>query len=91
MSDLTMLIVGALAALWLRRRKQEADAVARWREDVPINGTDFQGAIWDRLNGTDLLTARWEGRNLADSTVADPGRIGQAQLGLQPDWMGNLS
>lgn len=83
-------IMGAIAWAFLRTRLAVNAQANAWREDVPVNGTDFQGAIWDRLNGTDLLNARWEDRNLANSTNADPGRIGQAQLGLQPDWMGNL-
>lgn len=83
-------ILGAVAWAFLRTRLAVNAQANAWREAVPVNGTDFQGAIWDRLNGTDLLNARWEDRNLANSTNADPGRIGQAQLGLQPDWMGNL-
>lgn len=90
MNNLDMFIIGALAWAWVSARARERAAANQWHEDVPINGTDFQGAIWDRLNGTDLMAARWEDRNLAGSTIADPGRIGQAQLGLQPDWAGNL-
>ena len=90
MSDITFFIGGALLAFWLGRVQRRAEAQRQWHEDVPVNGTDFQGAIWDRLNGTDLLNARWEDRNLAGSITADPGRIGEAQLGLQPDWAGNL-
>lgn len=91
MNDWMLLIVGALLSVWLERRAREVEAQNQWHEDVPINGTDFQGAIWDRLDGTDLLTAKWEGRNLVSSINADPGKVGQAKLGLQPDWAGNLS
>lgn len=90
MSNIDWFIIGALAWAFVTKRAAERKLQNQWHEDVPVNGTDFQGAIWDRLNGTDLLNARWEDRNLAGSIVADPGRIGQAQLGLQPDWAGNL-
>lgn len=90
MSGYTWFFLGALAWAYVRKNHADKLVAAQWREEVPINGTDFQGAIWDRLNGTDLLAARWEERNIVSSTNADPGRVGQAQLGLQPDWAGNL-
>lgn len=90
MSRAGWFIIGALVFAYVRKNHADKLVSDQWREKVPINGTDFQGAIWDRLNGTDLLSARWEDRNLVSSTNADPGRVGQAQLGLQPDWMGNL-
>lgn len=80
----------AVVLAWARMRSQARAEADKWREEVPINGTDFQGAIWDRLAGTDLLTARWEGRNLDSSLIADPGKVGQASIGLAPAWNGNL-
>lgn len=90
MNGAVWFVVGALALAYVRQRGAAKVKADQWREEVPINGTDFQGAIWDRLNGTDLLSARWEDRNLVGSTNADPGRVGQAQMGLMPDWKGNL-
>jgi hypothetical protein len=90
MNGATWLIVGALAWAYLRKQSDIKAAMNQWREQVPINGTDFQGAIWDRLDGTDLLNARWQDQNLANSNTADPGKVGAAQLGLQPSWNGGL-
>jgi len=83
-------LLGSIFYLWAQKKMQAKAEADKWREDVPINGTDFQGAIWDRLAGTDLLNAHWADQNLDNSTTADPGRIGQANLGLAPAWNGNL-
>lgn len=90
MSGTTWLIVGALAYAYMQKQRAALVAINNWREQVPINGTDFQGAIWDRLAGTDLLNARWQDQNLDNSTIADPGKIGRENLGLTPAWNGNL-
>lgn len=83
-------LLGAVFYLWAQRAAAKKAAADKWVEEVPINGTDWQGAIWDRLDGTDLLAAHWQDRNLDDSTNADPGKVGQANLGLSPAWNGNL-
>ncbi|AVO42723.1 hypothetical protein [Simplicispira suum] len=83
-------LFGGIFYLWAQKKIEQKVEADKWREEVPINGTDFQGAIWDRLDGTDLLNARWADQNLDNSGPADPGRIGQANLGLQPAWNGNL-
>ena len=85
-----MLLAVALTWAYVRSKSPERAQEKQWRESVPVNGTDFQGTIWDRLDGTDLLAARWEDRNLVHSTNADPGKVGRAQLGLEPSWNGSL-
>lgn len=89
MSTEAWVLAGVLALLWVRRRAANRAAAAQWEEELPVNGTDFQGDLWARLSGVDLLAKPGE-RNLANGTIADPGKVGQADLGLVPDWRGDL-
>ena len=90
MSTEAWLIVGVLVGAWLHKRAGRDAQAAQWHEDVPVNGTDFQGDWWQRLAGVDLIAAKPQDRNLANSTIADPGKVGQAELGVMPNWRGDL-
>lgn len=83
-------LLGYVLYTWASKRQEQQAEINRWREDIPVNGTDFQGTIWERLDGVDLLNAKWADQNLDNSNSADPGRIGQANIGLAPAWNGNL-
>lgn len=90
MDDKLLALLMYVAYTWAKK-KQEAQAEAdKWREDLPVNGTDFQGNMWQRLAGSDLKNQRLVDQNLANATNADPGKVGQAQIGLTPAWNGNL-
>ena len=89
MSTEAWLLAGVLAWVWARKRAADRAMAAQWQEELPVNGTDFQGDLWGRLSGVDLLAKPGE-RNLADSTIADPGKVGRADLGLMPNWRGDL-
>ena len=84
------LIVAAIAAAFLwKRGRDKAAAADKIKEAAPADGTNWTGDLWGRLNGgTDLLAP--VSRNLDNSLIADPGKVGQASLGLAPSWNGGL-
>jgi hypothetical protein len=80
------MFTSVLLAWWKAKQAAKAEA-NKWQEDKPVNGTDFQGDMWARLDGYDLLTYE---RNIANSMTADPGKVGQSVAGFTPNWNGNL-
>lgn len=91
MMDETLLAIFTfLAYAWAKRRQAAMAEAAKWEEELPINGTDFQGSLWQRLSGMDLVNMRPQDRNLDGAINADPGKVGQANIGLSPMWNGNL-
>jgi hypothetical protein len=90
MNGVAWFLASTIGWAYVQQRAKAKSQEDAWREDLPVNGTDWQGGIYDRMAGADLKTSYASGRNLADSTNADPGRVGQAQLGLEPAWNGNL-
>lgn len=90
MMKTTLYIAAGVAAvlLYMRGKKQDAAKTAI-QEAVPTDGTNWVGkSVWDRMDGSDLRAQT--GGNLAGSLNADPGKMGQAELGLQPSWNGGL-
>lgn len=83
---LAAVVVGAI--MWKRGKEREA-AKSKIEEATHKDGTNWTGDMWGRLNGADDLKAPVS-RNLDDSINADPGRIGQSAVGLQPSWNGSL-
>lgn len=85
-------LVGAIAVaaiMWKRGKDREA-AKNTIQEAAIKDGTNWTGDLWGRLNGgTDLLAPT--SRNLDNSLVADPGKVGQAAIGLSPSWNGSLA
>lgn len=90
MNSAEWFILGVLAFAVVRARAAERTRRAQWEEDLPVNGTDWCGDMWERLGALDLRAPLAKDRNLANGTIADPGRIGQADIGLMPGWNGNL-
>lgn len=87
MNEIEWFLLTLVVGTWWKTRQAAQAEAARWKEDLPVNGTDFQGDMWDRMAGQDLLTYE---RNIADSMTADPGKVGQAMAGFSPTWNGNL-
>ena len=82
------IFIGAFALfLFLRGKKKEAKR-NQVEDSVPRSGTDFTTDLWTQLNGGGLTAAGYP--NIAPGAQADPGRIGQLQLGLMPSWNGTL-
>lgn len=79
--------VGAI--LWRRGKAIEA-AKNKIQEATPNDGSNWQGDLWGRLEGAHDLKAPVS-RNLDNSVNADPGRVGQASVGLVPAWDGSLT
>lgn len=83
---LAAVAVGAI--LWKRGKAIEA-AKNQITEAGISDGTNWTSDWWGRLNGgNDLLAPK--SRNLDNSLVADPGKVGQAAIGLNPSWNGSL-
>lgn len=90
---LTTIAIALAALLYLGSRKRLIAAntvqVGDLAEGKIMDGTNWTGDLWSRYTGaTDLKDA--ENLNLLGSVQADPGKVGQAQLGLQPSWNGSL-
>lgn len=84
------LIAAAIAAAFMWKRGQDKKAAAnKIDEATPTDGTNWQGSLWGRLNGAADLQAPVS-KNLDNSLIADPGKVGQASLGLVPSWNGGL-
>lgn len=83
---LAAVAVGAI--LWKRGRNIEA-AKNKITEATHTDGTNWTGGgVYDRLAGLDLLAPL--SRNLDNSISADPGAVGQANLGIMAGWNGSL-
>jgi hypothetical protein len=83
------LIAGGVVAVLVWRRGAAKEAAKNQITEAPItDGTNWQGTMWDRLDSLDLTLRN--APNLNGSVSADPGRIGQAAIGLQPSWNGGL-
>jgi hypothetical protein len=83
---LAALAVGAI--LWKRGKNIEA-AKNKITEAGIKDGTNWTaGGVYERLAGLDLLAPT--SRNLDNSVSADPGKVGQAAIGLMPSWNGSL-
>lgn len=79
----------AVAAILWKRGKDQAAAKNNISEAKITDGTNWQGGdLWQRLNGSDLLAP--VSRNLDNSVAADPGKVGQAAIGINPSWNGSL-
>ena len=85
----------AAAGLYLlnKRRKaaiqQQGAKVGTMSEERILDGSNWTSTMWDRLqNAGDLKDPT--APNLAGGVVADPGRVGQSQIGLVPAWDGSL-
>lgn len=87
MNEIEWIFFCAVITAWWNAKQAVKAEADKWREDLPINGTDFQGDMWDRMAGQDLLTYE---RNIANSMTADPGKVGQTAAGFTPGWNGNL-
>lgn len=87
MNEIEWFLFSTILLAWWKAKQAARAAAEQWREPTPVNGTDFQGDMWSRLEGRDLLTYE---RNIANSITADPGKVGQAIAGFQPGWNGNL-
>lgn len=81
--------IGVAAILWKRGKAIEA-AKHKMEEAAPKDGTNWTGDLWTRLTTANDLKAPVS-RNLDDATNADPGKVGQASVGLVPGWNGSLS
>ena len=88
MKNIYVIGLGVLGVLAWKRGKAKEVAKSAITEAEITDGTNWQGDMWDRLVGRDLVSIDF--RNLTGSVNADPGRIGQAQLGLMPSWNGGL-
>lgn len=92
MNKTTTLILVALGALFLWKRTHAAPKLARvgeLGEEQIFDGTNWTGNAWATLEtAADFkdITAP----NLTGAANADPGKVGQAQLGIQPGWDGSL-
>lgn len=84
------LIIAAVAAAFMwKRGRDQALAASKIAEATPKDGTNWTGDLWSRLNGGADLQAPVS-KNLDNSLIADPGKVGQASLGLSPSWNGGL-
>lgn len=94
MKPATLAIAAALAFIVYKRR-QAANApkqatIGPLKEGQIMDGTNWTAAsMWDRLETASDFKDPYN-PNLAGATLADPGKVGQAQLGLMPGWNGNL-
>lgn len=87
MNEIEWFMFTAVITAWWKAKQAAKAEADKWREDKPVNGSDFQGDMWARLEGYDLLTYE---RNIANSMTADPGKVGQSVAGFKPGWNGNL-
>ena len=73
-------------------KSSQAKAVAKAeiKESAIVDGSNWQGTLWQRLSALDLVTYR--AQNLAGSTNAAPGFMDQANIGLgqYARWDGSL-
>lgn len=73
-------------------KSSQAKAAAKTeiKEAEIVDGSNWQGTLWDRLSALDLVTYR--NQNLAGSTNAAPGFMDQANIGLSQyaRWDGSL-
>lgn len=88
------ILAGAAVAVLVVRKRRAASAPAGVRvgqlgEGAIVDGSNFTGTAWQRLSGADLVDPA--ARNLAAGAQADPGMVGQRQIGLMPGWDGTLA
>lgn len=88
MKNVYLIVAGVVGVLVWRRGAALEAAKNRITEAPITDGTNWQGGIMQRLAGLDLTAPG--APNLDNSVSADPGRIGQAAIGLQPTWNGGL-
>lgn len=89
MKNLYILAAVAVGAILWKRGKNIEAAKNKITEATHTDGTNWQGGgVYERLAGLDLLAPL--SRNLDNSVNADPGTVGQANLGLTAGWNGSL-
>lgn len=88
------LIAGAAAAagafvVWQRGKAREVAKTAITEAEI-TDGTNWQGSMWQRLSALDLVSGGFP--NLGGSVNAAPGRMEQANIGLNriAGWDGGL-
>lgn len=89
MKTTTLMIAAVVAAFLWKRGADKKAAANKIDEATPSDGTNWTGDLWSRLNGGADLQAPIS-KNLDNSLIADPGKVGQASLGLTPSWNGGL-
>lgn len=95
MKNTTIILAAVGAFLLLKRRaaaktQQQQGAKVGELSELPIlDGSNWTGDWWTRLTtAADLKDST--APNLAGAVNADPGRVGQSQIGLVPAWDGSL-
>ena len=81
--------IGLAIGYGVWRRSVAREAKRTEITEAPItDGTNWQGSLYQRLMGLDLVAPG--APNLNGGVNADPGKIGMANLGLNPGWNGGL-
>lgn len=84
------IVGGVFLLLALRKHTGAAkDGTSKVEEAHPLNGTDWQGSLWDRLSGKDLVSPNHA--NLITGAQADGGGQVAALTGLKTNWDGSLA
>lgn len=85
MSHTAYIVAGVLAVLWWKGRGKVAQST-QVQDSIPVDGTNFQGDMWQRLAGTDLTAPGY--CNCTSGPNASPSMVGYN--GVNAGWDGTL-
>ena len=94
MNTNTLIIAAGLGLLWLYARRGGDASKPKARigtlgEEGIIDGTNWTSDLWSTLQtAADFRDPT--APNIAGTANADPGVVGQAQIGVTPGWDGSL-
>lgn len=85
MSHTAYIVAGVLAVLWWKGKSKVAQST-QVQDSIPVDGTNFQGDLWARLNGADLTAAGYP--NITPGPNASPSKVGYN--GIAAGWDGTI-